>query len=95
MLWCKLIKAKDGVNLTTEQKAIRKAVRGKLQCTSTTLFLSFTNWQYTDSMGKETRLEIPALPTTVVANFGNYHAAEINTDTHNLITIMSMSILDV
>ncbi|KDR10044.1 uncharacterized protein LOC110838296 [Zootermopsis nevadensis] len=34
-------------------------------------------------MGKETRLEVPPLPITVVQGFGGYHAAEVNADNHN------------
>lgn len=39
---------------------------------------------YTDDMGKETFLNIPDLPTTIVGGYGGYHAATINFDTHNL-----------
>lgn len=35
-------------------------------------------------MGKETLLEIPPLPTTVVQNFGGYHSNRIDENTHNL-----------
>jgi len=35
-------------------------------------------------MGKETELEVPPLPTTVVQGFGGYYAAEVNEEMHNL-----------
>lgn len=37
---------------------------------------------YSDKMGKETELHIPALPVTIVQNFGGYHANAINVETH-------------
>jgi hypothetical protein len=39
---------------------------------------------YTDKMGKETRHQVPSLPTTVVQGFGGYHANAIDVNTHNL-----------
>jgi hypothetical protein len=35
-------------------------------------------------MGKETELDVPTLPMTVIQGFGGYHAAEINEQTHNM-----------
>jgi hypothetical protein len=39
---------------------------------------------YTDKMRKETRHQVPSLPTTVVQGFGGYHANAIDVNTHNL-----------
>ncbi|KAK9877659.1 hypothetical protein WA026_019329 [Henosepilachna vigintioctopunctata] len=35
-------------------------------------------------MGKETRLNIPALPTTVIHRFGGYHVVNITSNNHGL-----------
>ncbi|KAK9681075.1 hypothetical protein QE152_g38603 [Popillia japonica] len=39
---------------------------------------------YTEKMGKETRHQVPNLPTHMVQDLGGYHANAINADTHNL-----------
>jgi hypothetical protein len=88
LLWMRLldIKAKEGtVNLTSEEKAIRKAVTDEQFNVPQPLFaiLSQTG-NFTDKMGKETRHQIPNLPTTVVQGMGGYHSSAITVDTHNL-----------
>lgn len=79
-------KAKQGdQHLTSAEKDLRKATSDDVFNVPQTLFTYLKEiGTYTDKMGKETRLEVPPLPTTVVQNFGGYHAAEINTDTHAL-----------
>lgn len=80
------VKAKQGREaLTTAEKNIRKAVQDKSFNVPQPLFIYLSQiGNITDKMGKETEVEVPALPTTVVQNFGGYHAAEINEQTHNL-----------
>lgn len=97
MLWIKLIdvKAKEGQTaLTTEEKAIRKAVTDEHFNVPQPLFAILGEiGNYTDKMGKETRHQVPDLPTTVVQGFGGYHANTINADNHNLFeTIPSLGI---
>lgn len=90
MLWLKLleVKAKDwDISLTTQEKAIRKAVADDHFNVPQPLFAYLTELgtgTYTDKMGKETRHQVPPLPTTVVQGFGGYHANEITSETHNL-----------
>lgn len=88
LLWMKLIdvKAKEGsIALTTEEKAIRKAISDEHFNVPQPLFAVLSEvGNYTDKMGKETRHQVPTLPTTVVQGYGGYHAAAINVDTHNL-----------
>nr|WPV71142.1 MAG: putative capsid protein [Ips partiti-like virus 1] len=88
LLQMKLIetKAKQGdCNLTSAEKDIRKATSDDVFNVPQTIFTYLKEiGTYTDKMGKETGLEVPPLPTTVVQNFGGYHAAEINADTHSL-----------
>lgn len=86
MLQLKLIetKAKQGdSNLTSAEKDIRKATSDDVFNVRQPLFICLKKiGTYTDKMGKEIRLEIPPLPTTVVQNFGGYHAPAVNVDTH-------------
>lgn len=88
LLHLKLIetKAKQGdQHLTSTEKDIRKATADEVFNVPQPLFTYLKEiGTYTDKMGKETRLEIPPLPTTVVQNFGGYHAATVDEDTHNL-----------
>ncbi|XP_026466111.1 uncharacterized protein LOC113369758 [Ctenocephalides felis] len=88
LLWMKLIdvKAKEGgVALTTEEKAIRKAVSDEHFNVPQRLFTYLVKiGNCTDKMGKETRLQVPALPITVVQGHGGYHANAVNEETHNL-----------
>lgn len=86
MLQLKLIetKAKQGdSNLTSAEKDIRKATSDDVFNVPQPLFTYLKEiGTYTDKMGKETRLEVPPLPTTVVQNFGGYHAPAVDADTH-------------
>jgi len=86
MLQLKLIetKAKQGdTSLTSAEKDIRKATSDDVFNVPQPIFTYLKEiGTYTDKMGKETRLEIPPLPTTVVQNFGGYHAPVVNVDTH-------------
>lgn len=88
LLWMKLIdvKSKEGnVALTTEEKAIKKAVTDEQFNVPQPLFAVLNEiGNYTDKMGKETRHQVPNLPITVVQGHGGYHANAINADTHNL-----------
>lgn len=80
------IKAEQGEEaLTSAEKDIRKATQDIEFNVPQPLFMYLSEiGAYCDKMGKETRLEIPPLPTTRVQGFGGYHAAEITTDTYNL-----------
>lgn len=80
------IKAKqEDTVLTSAEKDIRKAVSDMTFNVPQPMFIYLNQiGTYTDKMGKETLLEIPALPTTVVQNFGGYHANIIDENTHNL-----------
>lgn len=86
MLQLKLIetKAKQGDrSLTSAEKVIRKATSDEVFNVPQPIFTYLKEiGTYTDKMGKETRLEIPPLPTTVVQNFGGYHAPAVDVDTH-------------
>lgn len=88
LLWMKIIdvKAKEGlIALTSEEKAIRKAITDEELNVPQPLFAMLTEvGNYTDKMGKETRHQVPELPTTVVQGLGGYHANAVNADTHNL-----------
>lgn len=88
LLWMKLIdvKAKEGNQaLTSEEKAIRKAVSEEHFNVPQPIFAMLHEiGNFTDKMGKETRHQVPNLPITVVQGLGGYHAAAVNQDTHNL-----------
>lgn len=88
LLWMRLldIKAKEGsVALTSEERAIRKAVADEHFNVPQPMFAMLGEiGNFTDKMGKETRHQIPNLPTTIVQGMGGYHSNAINVDTHNL-----------
>lgn len=88
LLWMRLldVKAKEGsVNLTSEEKAIRKAVTDEHFNVPQPMFAMLSEvGNFTDKMGKETRHQLPNLPITVVQGMGGYHSNAINVDTHNL-----------
>jgi hypothetical protein len=88
LLWFKLldVKAKEGnVALTSEEKAIRKTVTDEQLNVPQPVYAMLSEvGNYTDKMGKETKHQVPALPTTVVQGFGGYHANAIDLNTHNL-----------
>ncbi|CAG9772095.1 unnamed protein product [Ceutorhynchus assimilis] len=80
------VKAKQGdAVLTSAEKDMRKStVDETFNVPQTILTYLKEVGTYTDRMGKETRHEVPNLPTTVVQNFGGYHAQEVNADNHCL-----------
>lgn len=80
------VKAKQGEQtLTSQEKDLRKATADDNFNVPQPLFTYLKEiGTYTDKMGKETRLEIPSLPVTIVQNFGGYHANAITADSHNL-----------
>jgi hypothetical protein len=88
LLWFKLldVKAKEGnVALTSEEKAIRKAVTDEQLNVPQPVYAMLSEvGNYTDKMGQETKHQVPALPTTVVQGFGGYPANAIDLNTHNL-----------
>lgn len=88
MLYLRLIevKFKQGEdNLTSAENDLRKAIAEDTFNVPQPLFVCLREiGTYTDKMGKEARLEMPALPTTVVQNFGGYHANLVSIDTHCL-----------
>jgi hypothetical protein len=88
MLWMRLVEVKAKQNekaITKEEKEIHKAAADTEYNVPQPL-LSYLGQigSYTDAMGKETELEVPALPVTVFQGHGGYHAAEVNEHTHNL-----------
>lgn len=67
------------VVLTSEEKAIRKAVTDEQLNVPQPIYAMLSEiGKYTDKMGKETH-QVPNLPTTVVQGFGGYHANAIVT----------------
>lgn len=88
LLWVKLIgvKAKEGsVALTREEKAIWKAVTDEQLNVPQPIYTMLSEiGNYTEKMGKETRHQVPNLPTHMIQDLGGYHANAINADTHNL-----------
>lgn len=91
-------KAKHGdYALTSAEEDIRKAVADDVNNVPQPLFiyLSQIGTCNDTKMGKETRLEVPPLPITVVQGFGGYHAAEVKADNHNAFEeIPSLGIAD-
>lgn len=88
LLWLRLLevkaKQKDRA-LTSAEENIREATMDEVFNVPQLLHIYLNEvGNYTDKMGKETNLEIPNLPVTRVQNFGGYHAAEVNADTHNM-----------
>lgn len=88
MLQLKLldVKAKQGDTvLTSQEKDIRKATYDEVYNIPSPLSIYLNQvGSYVDKMGKETYHNVPALPITVVQNFGGYHAAAIDANNHNL-----------
>lgn len=80
------VKAKqEDVVLTSEEKNIRKAVTNETFNVPQPLFAILSQiGTYTDKMWKESILEIPQLPTTVVQNFGAHHSNRIDENTQDL-----------
>lgn len=80
------VKAKQGnTALTSPEKDIRKAICDETFNVPAPLSIYLNQiGSYTDKMGKETQLNVPALPTTVIEGLGGYHSQAINIDTHNL-----------
>lgn len=75
------VKSKQGLEaLTSAEKDLRKADHEFNVPQPLSTYISEIG-TYKDRMGKETLLALPPLPTTVVQNFGGYHAAAVTTDT--------------
>lgn len=88
LAWMRLLDIKQKQTktaLTIEEKAIIASVADvELNVPQPLMTYLTALGANTDEMGKTTHLRVPQLPTTVVAGFGGYHAANINADTHNL-----------
>lgn len=88
MLWLKLldVKAKQAnTALTSAEKDVRKATHDEEFNIPQPIYAYLKEiGSYTDQMGKETELSVPALPVATARNFGGYHANSINAETHTL-----------
>lgn len=88
LLWMRLIdiKAKHTrTTLTSAEKDIRKATMDETFNVPQPIYAYLSQiGDVTDKMGKETEVEIPDLPVTVLQTFGGYIADTIGQANHNL-----------
>jgi len=88
LLWMKLleVKAKQGrVSLTSAEKDIRKMCQDKSFNVPQPLFIYLSQiGDVTDKMGKDTELQVPALPIVTAGGFGGYPANQVSLESHAL-----------
>lgn len=88
LLWLRLIDLKSKQRLrglTSQEKDILKATKDITWNVPQPIYGYLSQiGNIVDRMGKETLLNVPNLPITVVQGFGGYHAAAITQASHNL-----------
>jgi len=88
LLWLKLLSVKDKqkfTSLTSVEKDLLKSVADTVFNVPQPIYEYLSQiGSYNDKMGKETFLNVPPIPNTVIQNRGGYHAAAINQNNHSM-----------